>query len=95
VRAPDDRRHPVRPTYLAGYDGHDAGRAAVRFARRLGEPLEARVVAVHVYESVPFIPAKGASEGARRELEEDARAHAERLLADLGERGVETLAVPA
>jgi nucleotide-binding universal stress UspA family protein len=85
----------VRPTYLAGYDGHDAGRAAVRFARRLGEPLEARVVAVHVYESVPFIPAKGASEGARRELEEDARAHAERLLADLGERGVETLAVAA
>jgi nucleotide-binding universal stress UspA family protein len=85
----------VRPTYLAGYDGHDPGRAAVRFARRLGEALDSRVVAVHVYEHVPFIPAKGASEGARRELEEDAREAAERLLAELDEPGVETLAVHA
>jgi nucleotide-binding universal stress UspA family protein len=85
----------VSATFLAGYDGSDASRAAVRFARTLGEAYGGRVVAVHVHPAIPFVAGKGASERARLDLEADARADAERLLAALAEPGVETRAVAA
>ena len=42
-------------TYLAGYDGSDPARGAVRLAKALGDSLDARVVAVHVHRSMTAI----------------------------------------
>jgi nucleotide-binding universal stress UspA family protein len=82
-------------TFVAGYDGSDASRAAVRLAKRLGQHLDARVLVIHVYEPVPFVAGKGENDGARRALQEDIRAAAEHLLDELGEPGVEKRAIPA
>jgi nucleotide-binding universal stress UspA family protein len=83
-------------TYLAGYDGSEHSRAAVRLTRRLGDHMGARVIAVHIYEPVPFVAGKGHSASSARSLLEDgARQAAERLLAELAEQGVETRAVAA
>lgn len=79
-------------TYLAGYDGSDAARAAVRLTKRMGEALGARVLAVYVYEPVPIISAKGES---RAEREHGAHEAADHLLAELAEPDVETRAIAA
>lgn len=85
----------VSLTYVAGYDGSEAARAAVRLARSLAKPFGARVLVVNVYPPVPFVAGKAATEGARREVDAAARGEAERLLAELGEPGVEQRAIAA
>jgi nucleotide-binding universal stress UspA family protein len=75
-------------TIIAGYDGSDASRAAIRFAARLGRALPAEVVAVSGYPVPPHVFGKGASDGAEAALAEDARAEADLTLAELQEEGV-------
>src|SRR5687768_9108345 len=74
-------------TYVAGFDGTEASRAAVRFAARLGSLTGAKVIAAHVFSPVRVghIYAVVGSF-----LEEDQkRAEAERLLEGLDEEGVD------
>lgn len=72
-------------TYLAGYDGSAASRAAVQLAVRLGEPVGADVVAAYVYRS-PFW-ADGYSFD-YEELEADLRREAETIVESLQVPGV-------
>jgi nucleotide-binding universal stress UspA family protein len=75
------------PTYVSGFDGTEASRAAVRFAARLGSLLDAKVIAAHVFSPlrVGHIYAVMVSS-----LDEDEkRAEAERLLDALDEEGVD------
>ena len=82
-------------TIIAGYDGSDASRAAVRFATRLGQTLAADVVAVSGYPVPPHVFGKGASDGTDAALAADARADADRTLAALDEDGVSNRLVRA
>src|SRR3712207_247219 len=68
------------PTYIAGYDGSEASRAAVRYAIALAEGTGAQVHAVHVHPSVPPVFAPGASSAADAQLREILRQDAERVL---------------
>lgn len=72
-------------TYLAGYDGSAASRAAIRLAVRLGEPVGAEVVAAYVYRP-PFW-----TDGYTfdyEELEADLRREAEIIVESLHVPGV-------
>jgi nucleotide-binding universal stress UspA family protein len=81
-------------TYVAGFDGTEASRAADRFAAELGSRTGAEVIAAHVYSPLPVghpyavVPALGEEERKRR-------ADAERLVEALDEEGIERRAVPA
>jgi nucleotide-binding universal stress UspA family protein len=75
-------------TFIAGFDGSDGAREAVRFATHLARALEAEVVAVTGYAVPPHIFGKGASDGADAALADDARAEADRTLSELHEDGV-------
>jgi nucleotide-binding universal stress UspA family protein len=74
--------------FIAGFDGSDGAREAVRFATRLARALEAEVVAVTGYEVPPHVFGKGASDGVDSALADDARAEADRTLSELHEDGV-------
>jgi nucleotide-binding universal stress UspA family protein len=78
-------------TFIAGYDGSDAARAALRFTGRLAAQLGGDVVAANVYPLVPAVLSKGASAGALHELRDQARSEAEKLLR---ESGVDARLVP-
>jgi nucleotide-binding universal stress UspA family protein len=78
----------VSSTIIAGYDGSDAARAAVRFAARLGQALSADVVAVSGYPVPPHVFGKGASDGAEAALAADSRADADLTLSKLDEEGI-------
>lgn len=69
-------------TYISGYDGSTASRAALAFTTRLAERTRAEVVAANVFTQTPAILRKGASDGALAELREDARRDAERVFDD-------------
>ena len=79
-------------TYLAGYDGSDAAAAAVRFAKRLAEPVGGATVAVTVYHPAPHVYSPGASRAAdaelTRELADQARATQAALDVDVDVDGV-------
>jgi nucleotide-binding universal stress UspA family protein len=75
-------------TIIAGYDGSDASRAAVRFAARLGQALSSEVVAVSGYPVPPHAFGKGGSDGADAALAADAMAEAHLTLTELQEDGV-------
>jgi nucleotide-binding universal stress UspA family protein len=75
-------------TIIAGFDGSEASREAVRFAVRLGRALPADVVAVTGYPLPPHVLGKGASDGADAALISDIRAEADLTLAELQEDGV-------
>lgn len=83
-------------TYLAGYDGSAASRAAVDLTRRLARATGARVVAAHVFPVGPPV-AQPMGPGLVPRFDEDLAARAaesaERLLAGLGE-DIEHRAVP-
>ena len=67
-------------TYITGYDGSDAARAALRFTQRLAQTAHAEIIAANVYPQSPLVFGKGASDGPLAELDEQARAHAESTL---------------
>jgi nucleotide-binding universal stress UspA family protein len=78
----------VPSTLIAGFDGSDTAREAAQFAIRLGRALSLPVVAVTGYPVPPFVPGKGASDGALDALVSDARAEADLTLAELHEDGI-------
>jgi nucleotide-binding universal stress UspA family protein len=82
-------------TFVTGYDGSDAARAALRWTSRLAGALGADVVAANVYAHAPYLPGKGASDGPVHELAEEARADAERTLAAVDVAEVTHVAVGA
>lgn len=65
-------------TYIAGYDGSDAAKAALRFTRRLAGSAHAEVIAAAVYGQKPEGPA---ADGPMAELDAQARKSAEDTLA--------------
>jgi nucleotide-binding universal stress UspA family protein len=75
-------------TFIAGFDGTDGSRAAVRFAIRLAHAIPADVVAVNGYIVPRHVFGKGAADGAEAALAEDSRAEADLTLAGLHEDGV-------
>src|SRR3954466_16212671 len=70
-------------TYIAGYDGSDAARAALGFTTRLASVTGATVVAANVYDPPSIVAGKGASYAPVAELDEDARHAAQAILSDL------------
>jgi nucleotide-binding universal stress UspA family protein len=82
-------------TYIAGYDGSDASRAAVRFTEALAARTGARVVAAAVYPRIPYVPAPGAPPIADAELDAEARGEAERRLAELEGENLDRRALPS
>jgi nucleotide-binding universal stress UspA family protein len=78
---------------IAGYDGSDASRTAVRFAARLGQALSSEVVAVSGYPVPPHVFGKGASDGVEAALAEGANGEAELTLAELDQDGVSSFLV--
>jgi nucleotide-binding universal stress UspA family protein len=85
---PIARSHDVPSTIIAGFDGSDASRAAVRFAARMAGSVEGEVVAVTGYPVPPRVLGKGAADGATASLASDARAQADLTLAELQEDGI-------
>jgi nucleotide-binding universal stress UspA family protein len=75
------------PTYVCGFDGTEASRAAVRFAARLGSLTGAKVIAAHVFSPVRAGHIYAVMESYPEE--EQKRAEAERLLEGLDEEGVD------
>ena len=67
-------------TYIAGFDGSEASRAAVRLALRLGRAEGARVIAARITPTVYSVPGRGASPALDRSLDADIRAQAEQEL---------------
>ena len=80
-------------TFIAGYDGSDGAREAVRFAVRLAGALGADVHAVTGYAVPRHNFGKGASDGAEAALADDSRAEADLMLADLDEAGLSARSV--
>jgi nucleotide-binding universal stress UspA family protein len=80
-------------TYICGYDGTDASRAAVRFAARLGSLTGAKVIAAHVFSPLQV----GHMHAVVLSIpdEDHKRARAERLLDGLDEEGVERRLIPS
>ena len=76
------------PTYIAGYDGSDASSAAVALAQALAKAASADMLVATVYLRTPPAYAPGASAMADAELDQEARADAERLLDVLEVAGV-------
>lgn len=81
--------------YLVGYDGSEAADAALRFTHALATQTGAEVMAVNVYERVPYVFARGAAPAADLALEQAAHDDAERLLAAIAIPDVRTTAVAA
>ena len=81
-------------TYLAGYDGTDAARAAITFAKRLAATRGAVVTAATVYHPVPHVYSPGASRAADLELTEELVGEARRVQASIDVDGVRTVVVP-
>jgi nucleotide-binding universal stress UspA family protein len=71
-------------TYIAGYDGSDAAKAALRFASRLAAETGGEVIAADVYVQAPFIAGKGAADGAAAAIDEQLRKESEKRLAHSG-----------
>ena len=82
-------------TYITGYDGSDAARAALRFTRRLAETSHAEVIAAAVYPQTPWVFGKGASDAPLAELDEQARADAQSTLESVDVPDVTHVAVGA
>ena len=82
-------------TYIAGYDGSDASRAALRFTVRLAEKAGAEVVAANVFDQPEVVLGKGAPVGALRELREVARRSADDTLTRTGVPDITHVAVGA
>lgn len=82
-------------TYIAGYDGSDASRAALRFATRLAEKTGAEVIAANVFDQPQVVLGKGAPVGALRELRDVARQSAEETLARTGIPDITHVAIGA
>ena len=82
-------------TYIAGYDGSDASRAAVTLAQALAEAAGAEMLVATVYLQTPPAYAPGASAMADAELDQEAQADAERLLTALEVGGVRKRTVRA
>jgi nucleotide-binding universal stress UspA family protein len=80
-------------TIIAGFDGSDAAREAVRFAVRLKPALSADVAALTSYRLPLHINAKSASEGADAAIVSDAHAEADLILGTLHEPGVDSRVV--
>ena len=74
----------MRPTYIAGYDGSDASRAALRLVTQLADEGDGEVVVAHVHPVAIRSYGKGASDGAVAALDEQARADAAQMLTDAG-----------
>jgi nucleotide-binding universal stress UspA family protein len=81
-------------TYIVGFDGSDASRAAVRFAERLAGSAGADVVAATVYPAPPVPPGRASPAGTAERAPADARRRAEQLLASLGDGAVACVPVP-
>jgi nucleotide-binding universal stress UspA family protein len=81
------------PTYVCGFDGTEASRAAVRFAGRLGSLVGAKVIAAHVFSRVRVGHIYAVMESFRDEDEK--RAEAERVLEGLDEEGVDRRLIPS
>jgi nucleotide-binding universal stress UspA family protein len=81
-------------TYIAGYDGSQAGRAAVRFATRLAAATGAKVVAATVHPSTAHLHGRIAADPADQ-LNAEARRQATELLEQLDVEGIERLAIGA
>lgn len=75
-------------TIIAGFDGSDASRAAVRFASRMAAALGGQVTAVTGYPVPQHVLGKGAADGATAALVSDARAQADLTLAELPRDGI-------
>jgi nucleotide-binding universal stress UspA family protein len=71
-------------TYIAGYDGSEAARAALHFTTRLAEHADAKVVAAAVYPQAPVPAGRAVTHRVVAEREEEARREAAQMLADAG-----------
>jgi len=71
-------------TYIAGYDGSDASRAALRFVTQLASAAGGEVLAATVYIQAARAFGKGAVDGPVVALDEQSRADAEQVLAKGG-----------
>ena len=67
-------------TYIAGYDGSDASRAALRFVTQLASAAGGEVLAATVYLQAARYFGKGAADGAVVALDKQSRADAEQVL---------------
>jgi nucleotide-binding universal stress UspA family protein len=81
------------PTYVAGFDGSVASRAAVHFAAQLGRVLDARVIAAHVYSPLRLGHIY-AVVGSMVE-EDEKRSEAEHVMEGLDEEGIDRRVVAA
>src|SRR5688500_248308 len=89
------RERSMSATYIAGYDGSDASRAALRFAARLAEKTGADVVAANVFDQPQVVFGESAPPGALGELRDVARRGAEDKLAQAGLPDITHVAVGA
>jgi nucleotide-binding universal stress UspA family protein len=80
-------------TFIVGYDGSAASRAALHFAEQLAPAEDAKVLAAHVYVEVPHAYGKGVATESERMLRDDAHADAERTLEEVADRDVGRCAV--
>src|SRR5687768_13518580 len=70
-------------TYIAGHDGSDAARAALRFTVHLAEATGADVLAAGVYPHTRPMPARSASAAPLAELEAESRRRTEAQLGEI------------
>jgi nucleotide-binding universal stress UspA family protein len=73
----------MKKTYIAGYDGSDASRAALRFVTQMAGDGD-EVLAAAVFRQAPRGFGKGASDGTLVALDDQARADADAVLHDGG-----------
>ena len=71
------RRHTAQPTYLVGFDGSPAARAALGFARGLAEQTTSRLDVLHVVPSVAPDPDGAAEDEELEQARGEAREAAE------------------
>jgi nucleotide-binding universal stress UspA family protein len=70
-------------TYIIGFDGSDASRAAVRFTTELAAATGASTTVANVYPEPPVVYGRGSLAGARDALTASSREESARLLATL------------
>ncbi len=70
-------------TYIAGYDGSDASRAALRFATTMADATDGEVIAAMVYIEAARVFGRGGPYGVAA-IDEQSRANAEHVLAKDG-----------
>jgi nucleotide-binding universal stress UspA family protein len=79
---------PMSASYIIGYDGTDAAKAAIDFAAVLAKANGASLTAVCAYPPVPRVYGRGAADGADAELTALAEADAALAMADLHDSAV-------